>query len=153
MQINRWARNASEGSYTIPDPRLGNITFDVSLTRKTLATHRPYKPYIPQSIGEIIDHLGSMMIFSPTFEDHSGYLPGRNIDTTFFELNEGLKVLRKKLGEERYAGLVSLSDRMRAHFEADPENKTDDTLKGRALIHEMEDLLTQRKAKAAKDEE
>lgn len=106
--------------------------------------HRPYKPYIPQSIGEIMDHLASMMLDSPAFEDDSGYFPGRNIDTTFFELNEGLKVVRKKLGEERYTALAALSDRMRAHFEADPENKTDDTLKGRAIIHEMEDLLTGR---------
>ena len=112
-------------------------------------SHRPYKPYIPQSIGEIMDHLASMMLEAPTFKDDSGYFPGRNIDTTFFELNEGLKVVRKKLGEERYSVLAALSDRMRAHFEADPENKTDDTLKGRALIHEMEDLLTQRKSKAA----
>ena len=27
-----------------------------------------------------------------------------------------------------------MSDRMRAHFEADPENKTEDTLKGRAIL-------------------
>ncbi|OJW67328.1 MAG: hypothetical protein BGO57_14025 [Sphingomonadales bacterium 63-6] len=115
--------------------------------------NRPYKPYIPRSIGEIMDKLGSMMLYSPTFEDDSGYFPGRNIDTIFFELNEGLKALRKKLGEERYAALVALSDRMRAHFEADPENKTDDTLKGRALIHEMEGLLINRKGKAANNGE
>jgi hypothetical protein len=30
---------------------------------------------------------------------------------------------------------------MRAHFEADPEDTTDDSLAGRALIYEMEDLL------------
>jgi len=36
-----------------------------------------------------------------------------------------------------------MSDRMRAHFEADPENKTDDTLKGRAIIEQMEELLRQ----------
>lgn len=112
----------------------------------------PYKPYIPQDIGDLMDLLASMMLYSPTFEDLSGYFPGRNIDTTFFELNEGLKVIRKKVGEERYAALVALSDRMRAHFEADPENKTDDTIKGRELIHEMEDLLTQRKPKVVKDQ-
>jgi hypothetical protein len=35
-----------------------------------------------------------------------------------------------KLGEERYLKLIEMSDRMRAHFEPDPANKTDDTLKG-----------------------
>lgn len=113
----------------------------------------PNKPYIPQSVGEIIDHLGFMMLYSPTFQDESGYFPGRNIGTVFYSLNEGLKVVRKKLGEECYVALISLSERMRAHFEADPENKTDDTLKGRALIHEMEDALTRRSAKAANDKE
>lgn len=111
----------------------------------------PDKPYIPQSIGDIMDQLGFMMLASPDFVDDSGYFPSQNIDTVFFSLNEGLKVIRKKLGEERYAALMSLSDQMRVHFEADPENKTDDTLKGRALIHEMEDILTRRKAKAAND--
>ncbi|MDF8334779.1 hypothetical protein [Novosphingobium cyanobacteriorum] len=91
-----------------------------------------------------------MMLKSPTFMDD--YFVDQNIDTVFFSLNEGLKVVRKKLGEERYAALVSLSDRMRAHFEADPEDKTEDGLAGRALIHEMEDLLTKRKAKTANDE-
>jgi len=33
---------------------------------------------------------------------------------------------------------------MRAHFEADPEDKTDDALKGREIIREMEDLLRRR---------
>jgi hypothetical protein len=36
-----------------------------------------------------------------------------------------------------------MSDRMRAHFEADPEDKTDDSLKGRDIIVEMENLLKQ----------
>lgn len=30
---------------------------------------------------------------------------------------------------------------MRAHFEADPENKTDDTLRGREIISDMQALL------------
>ena len=102
---------------------------------------RPYQPYIPQSAGEIIEKLGWMMLYSPKFEDDSGYFPGRNLDTTFFSLNEGLQAIRNRLGEERYAALLALSDRMRTHFEADPENKTDDTLAGRALILEMMDLL------------
>lgn len=113
---------------------------------------RPYQPYIPQTVGELMDKLGMMMLYSPTFKDDTGYFPERNIDTVFFSLNEGLKVVRKKLGEERYASLVALSDRMRAHFEADPEDTTGDSFAGRELIHEMEDILTQRKPKAANDD-
>ena len=102
-----------------------------------------YRPYIPQTIGELMDKLGSMMLGAPTFKDKTGYFPGRNIDTTFFALKEGLLAIRKKLGEERYAALRDLSDKMRALFEADPEDKTDDSLKGRAIIEEMEALLEQ----------
>jgi hypothetical protein len=36
---------------------------------------------------------------------------------------------------------------MRAYFEADPEDKTDDSLKGRAIILEMMDLLKQSRPK------
>jgi len=102
---------------------------------------KPYKPYIPQTIGEIMDLLGSMILSAPTFKDKTGYFPDRNINTTFFALNEGLKTIRKKAGEDNYQALVALSDKMRAHFEADPESKTEDVIKGRDCITEMEDLL------------
>jgi hypothetical protein len=98
-------------------------------------------------MGELRDHVGAMMLGSPTFVDRTGYLPGMNLETTFYELNEGLRLFRKKLGEERYLALVEMSDRMRAHFEADPENKTDDTIKGREIIHEMLALLKQSRRK------
>lgn len=106
-----------------------------------------YKPYVPKSVSEVRDCLRAMMVDSPTFVDKTGYFPGRNLKTTFYALNEGLRLLREELGEERYLKLTDMSDRMRAHFEADPEDKTDDALKGRAIIEEMEDLL---KARARK---
>ena len=101
-----------------------------------------YRPYIPQTVGELMDKLGSMMLGAPTFKDRAGYFPQKNIDTEFFALNEGLLAVRKKLGEERYAALKALSDKMRALFEADPEDKTGETQTGREIIHEMEDILT-----------
>lgn len=88
-----------------------------------------------------MDQIGSMMLSAPTFKDKTGYFPDQNIDTEFFALNEGLKTIRKKVGEDNYQALVALSDKMRAHFEADPESKTGDTIKGRDCIIEMEDLL------------
>jgi len=87
--------------------------------------------------------LGGMMLLFPTFKDLTGYFPGRNIDNTFYELNEGLKLLQPKLGEELYLKLRGMSDRMRAHFEADPECKTGDARKGRDLLLEMMDQLKQ----------
>lgn len=104
----------------------------------------PYKPYIPQGVGELMDKLGSMMLSSPTFIDKTGFFHLDSIDTAFFALNEGLKTVRKKVGEEKYQALVDLSARMRAHFEADPEDETGEAIKGRELIHEMEDILTGR---------
>jgi hypothetical protein len=102
-----------------------------------------FKPYIPQDVGEIMDMLAMMMLSSPRFIDEIGYFPGRNIDTIFLQLNEGLRMMRGKLGDELYLKLREMSDRMRAHFEADAENRTDETLKGRAIIMEMRNLLKQ----------
>ncbi|HEX4183994.1 MAG TPA: hypothetical protein VHY34_12125 [Caulobacteraceae bacterium] len=99
--------------------------------------------YIPEGVSEIIDHLGLMMLYSPEFVDKTGYFPNRNIDTVFRQLNEGLQLIRGKLGEERCLKLMEMSDRMRAHFEADPEDKTDDSLKGRDIIEDMRELLKQ----------
>ena len=100
-----------------------------------------YRPYIPQNIGELMDKLGSMVLGAPTFKDKTGYFREKNIDTEFFALNEGLLAIRKKLGEERYATLRAMSDKMRPLFEADPEDETGDTQAGREIIHEMEDIL------------
>jgi hypothetical protein len=105
-----------------------------------------YRPYVPQTIGELSDKLGWMMLASPTFVDKLGYLRGQNLETTFYSLNESLALLRGKLGEERYAVMREMSDRMRAHFEADPEDKTDDGIAGRQIIQEMMLMLRRKKA-------
>jgi hypothetical protein len=110
---------------------------------------RQYTPYIPQGKSEIMDKLGSMMLSSPKFEDDSGYFPGKSIDTEFYSLNEGLRLIRNQLGEEKYLALADLSARMRKHFEADPDDKTEDGLAGRQLIHEMEDILYPKRQRTA----
>src|SRR5688572_19066103 len=97
--------------------------------------------YVPRGVGEIMDQLAMMILSSPQFHDKTGLLPGTSIDTVFAELNGGIGLIRKKLGEENYAKLSDISARTRAHFEADPEDKTEDGIKGRECIHEMEDIL------------
>lgn len=106
---------------------------------------RAYEPTIPQTIGEIMDHLAMMMGKSPTFKDpfFDVVFPGRDINMVFFELKEGLGIVRQKLGEERYQTLIEISDRMRAHFEADPEDTSGRAREGRKLIREMEGILTE----------
>ncbi|WP_210254936.1 hypothetical protein [Methylocapsa sp. S129] len=86
------------------------------------------------NVIDIRDLLGRMMRASPKF---IGYRDKSYIDETFRELNEGLRMTRGKFGEELYLRLSAMSDRMRAHFEADPEDKTGETRKGRAIIREM----------------
>jgi hypothetical protein len=108
----------------------------------------PANWYISQGVSEIIDQLGMMMLKSPTFVDDTGYFSWQNIETVFHQLNEGLRLIRGKLGEERYGELMEMSDRMRAHFEADPEEKTDETRKGCKLILDIEELLKQKNPKS-----
>jgi hypothetical protein len=98
-------------------------------------------PYYPRSIGEIMDHLAWMMLYAPELKDTSGFFPDWNIQTQFETLNLGLEHVRRKIGEPRYEKLIQLSGRMRQHFEA---NTDEDTLAGRELIHEMENVLRKR---------
>jgi hypothetical protein len=101
-----------------------------------------YQPYVPQDVSELLDQLAYMMLASPTFKDKTGYFPQRNIDTAFYSLNGGLLRIRKKLGEERYAALSVMSDKMQALFESDPDDTTGETRAGHMLIQDMEDILT-----------
>jgi hypothetical protein len=100
-----------------------------------------FEPYIPKDVNEIIEVLATMMLTSPKFKDLTGYFPQTNINTIFHELNEGLQLSRGKLGEARYLELKKMSDQMRAHFDADPEDETGESRKGRAIILEMMDIL------------
>jgi hypothetical protein len=88
----------------------------------------------------------SMMLDSPTFLDESGYFVGMNIDTEFYALDEGLKLIRQSLGEEKYLALTEMSARMKAHFEADPNDENGECLAGRELILDMIDILKGRKS-------
>ena len=103
--------------------------------------YRVYKPSIPQTIGEMMEHLADMLLTSPSFRDKTGYFPEQNIDTMFFELTEGLKHLRGRLGEVRYLAMADMAATMRALFEADPEDKTGDCAKGQRLILDMEEMV------------
>jgi len=82
-----------------------------------------------------------MMISWPKFVDTTGYFPRRHIDTTFYELSEGLRIIRAEIGEELYFKLRRMVEQMRPHFDADPEKKTGEALKGQKILCEMQDLL------------
>jgi len=99
------------------------------------------KAYIPASLSEINDLLGSMILDAPTFVDSLGDFPDRNIDSEFHVLIEGFGAVRKKLGEERFAALIDLAARAKALFAADQQDTNGKTDEGRALLFEMEDVL------------
>ncbi|GAM97806.1 hypothetical protein U91I_01435 [alpha proteobacterium U9-1i] len=105
---------------------------------------RDYTPYVPQNVGELMDFLAMMMLQSPTFEDKTGHFPGRNVESVFFQFNEGLAVVRKKIGQQRYETMRALSDEMRAHFEADPTDSNGRTAQGQKIILELREVLSKR---------
>jgi hypothetical protein len=102
---------------------------------------RPFKQRVPEDINDVIEFLGMMVLDSPTFIDRTGYFPHTNIETVFTALNEGLYLIKSEIGDKKYLMLRQMSDRMRAHFEADREKITDETTKGCDIIFEMKDIL------------
>lgn len=98
-------------------------------------------PYIPASISEIYDLLGSMILGAPTFIDRLGHFPERNIDSQFHQLTEGLGIIRKKIGEDRYLQLIELSRQAKILFAADQDDMNGQTDAGRNLLFQIEGLL------------
>lgn len=97
--------------------------------------------YIPQTVGDVLDHVSMMMLSSPQFRDTTGYSPDQDLGMVFRELELGLLAIGGELGEDRFRHLTRLAARMRRHFEADPEDKTDEAIKGRECVLEMENIL------------
>jgi hypothetical protein len=103
--------------------------------------------YIPSDIQALREILASMLGSAPKFEDKTGRMPFLNLDYRFRQLNEGLALNRLSLGEGRYQTLQRMSDQMRSLFEADPEDKTGETMQGCKIIHAMEDILREARRK------
>lgn len=74
------------------------------------------KPYIPATLSEIYDFLASIIGGAPRCVDESGWFPERNIDSVFHALTSSFEVVRKKIGDERYARLMDLAARVKALF-------------------------------------
>ncbi|WP_213979044.1 hypothetical protein [Sphingomonas sp. dw_22] len=106
----------------------------------TRSYHNP-NPYIPASLSEIYDLLGAMFLWAPTFIDESGVFPERNLESEFHVLVESFGVVRKKLGEERYAKLVDLAAQAKALFADDPEDTNGKTDQGREVLLAIEAVI------------
>lgn len=111
-----------------------------------------YNParYIPASLSEIYDLLGSMLLWAPTFTDESGRFPERTIDTRFHQLTEGFGKVRKKVGEEHYAQLMNLAAQAKALFAADPDDDNGKTDQGRALLYAIEKIIQASRSRRVK---
>jgi hypothetical protein len=114
------------------------------------STNTNPNPYIPASLSEINDMLGTMPGEIPKFIDKSGYFPELNIDSRFHQIVEGFGRVRKKLGEDRYATLIDLAARAKSLFLEDPEEENGMTREGRNLIFEMQDVLRDARARRVK---
>lgn len=99
-------------------------------------------PYIPRTLGEIYDQLGSMVLHVPRkFKNKTGYFPETFLEADFYELNNGLELVREKLGEDDYAKAIDMSARAKALFEADPDMTTGQAEDGIVLLDEISDLI------------
>lgn len=98
-----------------------------------------HQPHVPENIGELQDLLGMIMLSRPTFLDQD--FQRQNIDTVFAALNLGIESCKARLGGEAYLQLLALSDEMKGHFLADPDDTNGRARAGRALIHKMDALL------------
>lgn len=104
-------------------------------------------PYIPQTVGEVIDHASMMVLASPKFSGDGYLYAHRTVESEFAILNQGLARIKGKLGLERYAAARNLSDRARALFEADQDDVNGKTTGGKRLMVELVNLLTEPKPK------
>ena len=107
---------------------------------------RPYKPTIPQTVGETVDLLGWMILRAPTFTDlaFDEMFPGRTPDVVFFELSEGLATVRRELGHSRYHDANEMAGRIRSLLEADPADNNGRAREGRLVMRQLQDLLQAR---------
>lgn len=112
------------------------------MTQSRPNSHHNPRLYIPASMSEINDQLFVMAFQAPTFIDRTGVFPERNINSMFYTLVEGLRGVRRKLGEDSYAALIDLAERAKALFAADQDDTNGKTTEGCALLLEMQDLLT-----------
>ena len=111
---------------------------------------RSSKIYVPQNVGELRDLLSLILLSAPKCLDNTGYFPYQNLDYVFQQLLAGLDHNRATLGDERHHQLMEMSGRIRALFEADPDDKTGETLQGCKIINEMADILDEVRRKSAR---
>ncbi|MDQ0250369.1 hypothetical protein J2W22_002433 [Sphingomonas kyeonggiensis] len=95
--------------------------------------------YVPGTLGEIYDLLGSMVLSAPTFTDPS--FPNRDLNNRFLQLTLGFDAVRTKIGEDHYNVLTNLSLRAKVLFEHDQNDSNGKTDEGRTILFQIEELI------------
>jgi hypothetical protein len=88
--------------------------------------------YIPSTVGEVSDRIGSLVLCMPDMELSNS---GLDMDGAYAQLEHSLGLIRKKIGEEKYHALVQMGRASKQKF---VENKTKD---GRFLLQDMSKLI------------
>jgi hypothetical protein len=102
------------------------------------------KNRVAETLSELADQADTIASMAPRFDSSHIYYPWENIDTNFEAFNEGLQRLRAQLGEGLFETLVAMAAQMRACFDADPENRTGETRKGKQIGTDIADLVDDR---------
>jgi hypothetical protein len=105
---------------------------------------RKYERHVAKSLGDLADQASWLRMSAPRFDFMRLWFPEGNIDTAFVSFDKGLQNNRALLGEALFHRLAQMSNDMRACFEADPEDDTGETARGKLLAREAEALLEAR---------
>lgn len=106
--------------------------------KETFAMPEPFL-LIPESLGELSDQLGSMILTAPSF--NSRVEPDSNIDTVFEELNRGIEYLCPKFGSAGCEEMSRMSGEARSLFESGK------VLEGNHMLKAMIEFIRQKKWK------
>ena len=100
-----------------------------------------FKPYVPQYLSEVQDVLTSMVGGAPTFLKPGFNGLGRNLESEFACVSEGIAGVRDKLGEERYARLMALLAQAKMLFLEDQNDDNGKTKQGCDLLWDMDEII------------
>lgn len=96
---------------------------------------KPYR-YVPASIPEVRDQIGAMVIAIPDLADN---ISNDGVPGAFRDLQDGLDLVRKRLGEPLYLQLSEMARASHAHFVAGERKQ------GRILLQHMDEAMKRRR--------
>jgi hypothetical protein len=96
---------------------------------------KPYS-YVPATVPEVREYVGAMVIAIPDLVDS---IANGGIDGAYASLQEGLDLVRKRLGEPLYLQLSEMARASHAHFAAGERKQ------GRIVLQHMDEAMKRRR--------